>query len=323
MRPRAGARAAVALLAGCFAACRVDGSPRLEIVAPDAQVGLEPGAVAEGRWTLRNTGDRDLLLHRLVPAFGCLPALPLPDGLAPGESFALTVRCRVPYAAGETVRELRLLSSDPTRPELPLDLALTVAGPTARPGALYFGYVRVGGSATREVELPESRTGRAAVAPPAPTDPALFLDPIPPRRDGRRAYRLTFRPHSAGTLHARVALGPGIAPLVVHGVAFNEVVAFPAEVEIPSVITGGTPPAISLLGVGPEPPGITRVEYPAGLAGELHRAPSGRDFRLTLRVQRGGVGSGDAAEHAIRVYGDAAQPLVVIPVVSPPQGGTG
>lgn len=323
MRPRAGARAAVALLAGCLAACRVEGSPRLEIVAPDAQVGLEPGAVAEGRWTLRNAGERDLLLHRLVPAFGCVPATPLPDGLAPGESFVLTVRCRVPYAAGETVRALRLLSSDPTRPELPLDLALTVAGPTARPGALYFGYVRVGGSATREVELPGSRTGRAAVAPPEPPDPALSLDPVSPRRDGRRAYRVTFRPHSAGTLHARVALGPGIAPLEVQGVAFDDLVAFPAEVEIPSVLTGGTPPAISLLGVGPEPPTITRVEYPRGLAGELHRGLSGRDFRLTLRAQRGGVGSGDAAGRAIRVYGDGAPPLLVIPVVSPEPGGTG
>jgi hypothetical protein len=111
---RAALRFSFALLATCLAgACRGEGSPRLEIVAPNAQVGLAPGATAEGRWTLRNAGDRDLLLHGLVLAFGCLPSTPLPDGLNPGESFALIVRCRAPYAAGETVRELRLLSSDP------------------------------------------------------------------------------------------------------------------------------------------------------------------------------------------------------------------
>jgi hypothetical protein len=173
---------------------------------------------------------------------------------------------------------------------------------------------------TREIELPELAPGAAAVPPPQPSDLELSLDPVPTPRDGRRVYRVTFRPRSVGTLHARLALGPGIAALEALGVAFDEVVAFPAEVEVPSAITGDAPPPITILGVGPEPITITRVEYPPGLAGELHRGLSGRDFRLTLRTQRGGLGFGDTVERAIRVYGDAANALLVIPVLSPAQG---
>jgi len=271
----------------------------------------------EGRWTLRNAGGRDLLLHGLVPEFGCLPSAPLPDGLGPGESFALVVRCRAPRRTGEAVRELRLLSSDPANPEIALPFAMTVVGATADPAALYFGSVRVGDSVTREVALPVPNAGGSSPGTPQSNDPTLSIEPTPTRHDGRLVYRVTFHPDRVGTLHASLALGSGVAPVEVIGVAFDEILVFPAQVEVPSTITGDTPLPVTLLGVGSEPITIARVEYPAGLAGELHRGLSGRDFRLTLRAQRGGLVPGETAGRAIRVYGEAGETLAVIPVVSP------
>ena len=289
------------------------------------------GELVTARYEIRNRGGGALVLHGLTLACGCRLAAPLPEAVAAGESTAVTLLCRAPLAAGDAVRELRLLSSDPAQPETRLRLAMSVAGAGAEPPALYFGYVPVGGVAVRELTLPASGRGQAggngrqiesgaaggatagpsSLAPVA-VDPAISLEPRPLRADGARVYRVRFAPRAAGPFRTVLDLGPGAGKVPVSGVGFRRVLAFPAEVTLPSALTAGGPPPIALKSVGEGPLEITRVELPPGLAGELYAVRPGHEFRLALRaLAPNGVAAG-----AIRLHTNAPEePLVTIPVL--------
>lgn len=341
-------RLLAALLAGaCAGACETGAPPRLEVTggvtgaplsgtsAPgegaSPRVALRAGELATARYEIRNSGGRALVLHGLTLDCGCRLASALPDALSPGESAAITALCRAPLAAGDAIRELRLLSSDPAQPETRLRLAMSVAGAGAEPPALYFGYVPVGGAAVRELTLPASgrdrpggngrrvesgAAGGASAGPssPAPVavDPAISVEPRPLRADGARLYRVRFAPRSAGPLRTVLDLGPDAGTVPVSGVGFRRVLAFPAEVMLPSVLTAGGPPAVALKSVSDVPLEITRIELPPGLAGELHVVRPGHEFRLSLRAR---VPDGVAAG-AIRLHTSAFdEPLITIPVL--------
>ena len=361
MGPRGYRRAlAATLLAGALAAaCGAGAPPHLEVTSgpqpgargavdvperenlPEAARAGTPewtgaGATVAARFTLRNTGGRDLLLHGLLPDCGCRLASALPDALAPGEETALTLICRAPYAGGEIVRENRLLSSDPVRPEESLRVRIPVVRAAAEPAALYFGYVPVGGSATRDLVVddgagrvgnrgPAGRAGdrgdpgggsarAAAEGPesvPVADDAAIRVEPLPPRADGKRAYQVRFAPRTTGALRTTLHLGPGLGGVAASGVGFRTVLVFPPEVSLPNETTAGGPPVIVLRTVDDAPLEITRVEFPAGLVGELKTVTPGHEYRLALRVS----GRLSRSADAIRLHTSAPDdPVVAIPV---------
>ena len=95
------------------------------------------------------------------------------------------------------------------------------------------------------------------------------------------------------------------------GVGYRAVLAFPAELALPSEVSAGTPPAIALKNVGATPLEITAVDLPPGLVGELQATSPGREFRLVVRAH-GRLGAG---ESAIRLHtNDVEEPVVTIPV---------
>jgi len=340
------ARVLAALLAGACA-CRVAAPPRLEVtggvvgttpssVSVPAEGASRPVAVRAGelvtaRYEISNSGGRTLMLHGLTLACGCRLAAALPDALDPSESATITARCRAPFATGDAVRELRLLSSDPEQPETRLRLTMAVIGVGAEPPALYFGYVPVGGAVVRELTLPASSrdgaggngrrldaggagaaTGEPAIPGPVAADPAISIEARPPRSDGARVYLVRFAPRAAGPLHTLLDLGPEAGGVPVSGVGFQRVLAFPAEVTLPSVLTAGGPPTIALKSVDEDPLAITRVELPPGLAGELRAVRPGHEFRLVLRARA----PYDAHAGVIRLHTSApGEPLVTIPVL--------
>lgn len=331
-----------AVLTGVWVAgCAGGGPPRIEVTggvaggesAPAAsQAGeggappaiVSPGDLVTAHYRIRNTGGRDLLLHGVALACGCRLASSLPDALAPGEDAPVTVRCRAPRTRGDAAREIRLFSSDPARPEKRLRVPVRVAAASAaEPPALYFGYVAVGGSAERELVVPAldeanhapasaelPAAGAAAAALPVAGDPALTVEPRPPRADGRRVYLIRFAPRAPGVVRTTVTLAPGDEVPVI-GVGFGTLVAFPAEAMPASATPAGGASVITLKAVSEDPLEITRVELPPGLAGDLVATTPGREWRLALRAR------GPQASEAppIRIHTSAAaDPVLEIPV---------
>ena len=87
------------------------------------------------------------------------------------------------------------------------------------------------------------------------------------------------------------------------GIGFRTVLAYPAEVRLPSPATAGGPPPIALKGIGDEPLEITHIDFPAGLAGDLQAVTPGREYLLRLRAR----GAAVVAPGAIRIR-TAARP---------------
>jgi hypothetical protein len=174
--------------------------------------------------------------------------------------------------------------------------------------------VAVGASAARELAVPAGDGGAAAdvgASPPVASDAALTVEARPARPDGRRAYQVRFAPLVSGPFHGTVDLGAHGGVVAVSGVGFRSVLAFPAEVVLPSEVTAGTVPAIALKSVAAAPLAITEVELPPGITGEMQTTTPGREFRLVLHA-RGAV---DASGPPIRLHTSAAdEPVVIIPL---------
>ncbi len=265
------------------------------------------------RYQLRNVGGRPLGIDGIAPACGCRPDSRLPPNLAPGATTMLDVECRAPEGAGETVRELRLRTTDPLHPETTLRVALHRPSPGPAPAALYFGYVQVGASVARDVVLPVAVPAESLVSPL----PELAVEMLPARADGKPAVRVRFTPHAAGIVRATLALGAaGVLPVT--AVGYEHMMAFPAEVALPVTSGASGLPAVTLVGVDAAPLAIARVAYPPGISGEIRAVTPGRQLRLVLR----GRGTPDAGRPAaIRLYGaSGGDPILTIPVVGAATG---
>lgn len=291
-------------------ACGRSDPPRLKVspLAESGRAGVRSDVV-DARYQLRNVGGRVLALDGVAPACGCVATARLPESLAPGASSMLDVSCRQPRTVGDVVRELHLRSSDPSSPETVLRVTLAGVGPGPDPAALYFGYVPVGESISRDVVLPVALLVDHVAAP---TPAALSLEAMPVRADGGHGVRVRFTPRVAGVVRATIDLGSAGGALPVIGVGYEGVLALPAEVRLSSANGAGLP-AITVMGLGDEPLAITHIDYPSGLVGELRTVIPGRQFRLILR----GRGRADADGAAtIRLWRDAAgDPILTIPVV--------
>jgi len=291
---------AIAAMLAVAAACTRSEPARLEVRALTTVA--EADAIA-ARFQLKNVGGQLLTLDGIVPACGCMPASPLTDALAPGATQALDVRCTVPRDAGAVVRELHLRSSDPSSPETALPVTLQGRSTGPEPAALFFGYVAVDASETRDVVLPPG----TAVPPPARTD--LTVEPLPARPDGAHGIRVRFTPRAPGVVRTSVSLGPNAGALPITAIAYDRILAFPSELRVPRPTGAPGLPSITLVGRGPAPLAIANVDYPSGLSGELRPIVPGQQYRLVLRGR-----PAITADAAIRIRGARGEELLAIPV---------
>ena len=290
------------LAAGCGGG---NDTPRLKATALPASAPL--AGATDMRVQLRNIGGRTLALDGVGRVCGCSATNDLPEALAPGASVMLDLRCRAPRGVSPATREIVLHTSDPHEPATVLSEPLPGSGPGPMPAAVYLGYVAVGGAATRDVVLP-SAVAVESLAPPA--NAAITIEPMPSRADGARGVRVRFAPTRAGVVRAILDLGSGVAPLPVVAVGYDGVMAMPPEVRLPTA-GNGVLPAITLVGTGAAPLAIGRVEYPAGMQGELRTVVPGKQARLVLRAPGSAARSG-----AIRLLAaDGATTLLTIPVL--------
>jgi hypothetical protein len=126
--------------------------------------------------------------------------------------------------------------------------------------------------------------------------------------------RVRFTPREAGVFHGALVVDGVPDAVPVRAVGYRGLLAFPAELTLGPVRAGGAPTTVAIKAVGAAPVEITRVELPAGVAGELQTATPGREFRLVLRVRGGRL---DGGEGAVRLHTtDPGEPLLTIPVRS-------
>jgi hypothetical protein len=297
------------------AACGTRSPARLEL----GEVVTEPAAgqsrTAVARVEIRNAGAQDLLLHGVRLDCGCRLGSSLPDALAAGARAILVLLCRNGADATARPREIRLSSSDPARAEAVVRFTIPQLSRVAvEPAMLYFGYVPVGSSAARELTLPagsETEDAAGADLPLVARDPELQIEQRPPRTDGRHVVRIRFTPRAAGPFRGALELRGGADAVPVSGVGYRSILAFPAELALPSELTAGAPAAIALKNVGAAPLEISAVDVPPGLAAELQTTTPGREFRLVVRAR----GRLDAEHAEIRLHTSAAEePVVTIPV---------
>ncbi len=307
-------RVLVAAIAVIAIACGRSDPAHLEVSAlpADAAPSARPDVVRV-RYQLRNVGGRPLGIDGIAPACGCRPDSRLPESLAPGAATMLDVECRAPGSAGETIRELRLRTTDPLHPETTLRVALQRPSPGPAPAALYFGYVQVGESAARDVALPIAVAAERLVSP----RPEVAVEALPARSDGTHLVRIRFSPRAPGIVRAALQLG-AVGALPIIAVGYDQVMAFPAEVALPETSGASGVPAVTLVGVDDHPLAVARVEYPPGISGEVRAITPGRQLRLVLRGRRT---SEAASPGAIRLYGaSGSDPILTIPVVGAAPG---
>lgn len=290
------------------------GPPRLEIFPAEYDPGPSNGADVAGaavvgaRFRIRNSGQGPLHLRAVVSDCGCHAAIVGSEIVASNEQATITAGCRAVAGAGG-VRQLRLHSNDPEHPTRVLDVRVPRGDPAARPAAVSFGYVQVGRAVTREIVVPDA-SPRARLE--SRTDAfALSLGTV--GRDGSRTYRVRFAPEQPGVSRALLARGAGAAPIVVSGVGFGALAAFPAEVRTPSAVAENLP-QLFLKNVSDTPVEITRIDYPSGIDGDLQTIVAGAEFRV--RLWRVGAREGARSPGAILVHTNASEePSVVVPVL--------
>ncbi len=135
----------VLLVAALFCAAAAAEEPRPQTAAgPQIRVEPEsfdfghalPGKTLRKEFTLRNTGDRELVIEGVSTSCGCTAAVIGKTKLKPGASSPLSVSFETRRYLGLVERQVLVRSNDPKTPQLQIKVRATVEGapPQAPPG---------------------------------------------------------------------------------------------------------------------------------------------------------------------------------------------
>lgn len=86
------------------------------------------GSELRARCTVRNYGDRRLIMYEAPKKSGCCSPTATPIVVPPGESVHFTVTSRFEPAPGAVTKQVRFHTNDPDRPTVTLTLAAMVIG---------------------------------------------------------------------------------------------------------------------------------------------------------------------------------------------------
>jgi len=130
------ALAAAALLAGAApASVRAEEGPRLRVEPLAFDFGRTlPGRTLRKEFTLRNLGDRDLVIEGVSTTCGCTAAVAGEKTIPPGRSTPLAVTLQTRDYRGRVERKVLVRSNDAKTPLLEIAVQATVEPePTAKP----------------------------------------------------------------------------------------------------------------------------------------------------------------------------------------------
>jgi len=129
------------------------GQPKLEI--PSASYDFDSvtqGEIVKHDFKLKNSGNGDLLIHKVIPGCGCTATKISSKTVPPGGESVISVEFNSSGFVGKKVRTISVETNDPKMPVVNL-IIQGVINPevTVEPNALSFGEVEIG--KTTELEL--------------------------------------------------------------------------------------------------------------------------------------------------------------------------
>ena len=104
-----------------------DQKPKLVIESAVHNFGtVSQGTKVSHDFTLRNAGDADLTIQRVVPSCGCTATSSSTDKVAPGANAQVHVEVDTTGFSGEKLKTVRLFTNDPTDPAAMLTMQGTI-----------------------------------------------------------------------------------------------------------------------------------------------------------------------------------------------------
>ncbi len=131
-------------------------APRITCDIPEFNFGRAgEGEAVEKKFLVRNSGDEDLLIRRIVPSCtSCTVINVSTNRVAPGQSLTIPVRLTLGGFQGVLTKTVTIESNDPETPRFPLTLkGEVVSDIIVRPAVLAFGQLTEGTPVEQEVSL--------------------------------------------------------------------------------------------------------------------------------------------------------------------------
>ena len=119
------------------------GAPNIEVDEPSYDFGeVETGETIEHTFTVKNSGDAELVISRVKPSCGCTVANISSKNLAPGETAEITASLNLKGRKGRQRKSIRVDSNDPDAPQTVLFIEGTaVSDITIKPERVLFNQI--------------------------------------------------------------------------------------------------------------------------------------------------------------------------------------
>jgi hypothetical protein len=252
------------------------------------------GTVLEGtpvkhEFTVRNTGQADLIIGQVQSSCGCTVAQSDKKRLAPGEATQLPVTFDTRHEKGPATRRIDVYTNDPQTPDLPLTLQGTVRMESeATPSEIMFDSVRKGSEQTREVAIAYHGTAKNfSITKVSNSNPNVAVTQQPGPKL-KVVLRGTMPP---GPFQDTIEIATTGRPIEVpvFGRIVGDLVAEPAQVSFGILPHGeGGMRIVRLTNNGARPVAIKEVSS-TNPAVTAQSAPitAGKQYKITLQLRKG------------------------------------
>jgi hypothetical protein len=291
------------------------------------------GEIAIGRFTISNSGNRELKLNQFFTSCSCAGVQQEVDGsfrrveslvIPPKGRAELVVRTAVgATAATRQIIQVWFSSNDPVRPKGYMEVVIphVRGGVYVLPTAISFGQVRVGSARHQIVEVYDNRQTGRTIERVVSSQPDIIgvrlLPPLPPdhkdpfvthERGGRLIARIEITPRTskAGPLNARVEIQlageehPDV--VLTSGEVIYDVECRPSTVVIPRRVAGKPEFSgrIHLRHRDGEPMTVEVETAPPGMFAKVQPPANGSD-ELVVEIERAVSGVVPLGESNIRL----------------------
>ena len=188
-------------------------TPKLQLVAPVFDFGtVSQGTVVKHEFLIKNVGNADLKLEKLVPGCGCTASSVSSDTVPPSGEERILVEFDTTGFAGEKLKSVRIYSNDP---EVSVAV-LTVKGfvqvdVSTTPSRLFFDVVTSGEKARKDVVVSVRDGAKATITEVSSRSPYLDVKlDVAPGKDPAKFRRITVTLKEnapLGELRERIVVG--------------------------------------------------------------------------------------------------------------------
>jgi hypothetical protein len=312
---------ACALLFFSGVAAAASSGPPPKIAVPDAV--FDFGAAPQGppvvhSFTIRNTGQADLVIGSVQSSCGCTVAQTSKKLLHPGESTQITATFDTRHERGNVSRQIDVFSNDPKTP----DQALTIKGTVtveaeAVPGELSFGTLRKGAGAEQTIAIRQLGKGSGfQVIKTSNTNAHILVSRLPANGASAR-FQIKVAPEMPiGPFEDTITIATNHQPIEVplYGTVVGDLKTEPAQVSFGILPHGqGAVRYVRLVNGSPHPVAVKAVKSTnSAVTAKAAPLENGKQYRITLEL-RPGIPDGQLHGQLNIQTDDPDQPLVSVP----------